>query len=251
MVLPSKNTSPNKLLRYGRVIPFEAFMKLNNSCLLGLVLTLSLFSRPFECWAGATEEDDSRLTVCWVSGPVTAYHDERDETARLRIAEHVDDGDNILTGSKGEALFRLPGKAYVFLGPHTKIHISRLRTGDKYLQVRLNLLNGDLWCQLDQSPQNMIFEVSMQSLIFRCHGTLFETIRQKDAVRLNAFNGPVVTVSHGEVKIAKTGEVTQYIQDKFSYKHRLKDSDHDRLDHWKAHLVDILAKTLIKESSNS
>ena len=223
-------------------------MKLNRSCLLGLVLALTLFSRPSGCWAAPAEEDDSRLTVWWISGPVTAYHDERDETARLRIAEGVDDGDNILTGSKGEALLRLPGKAYIFLGPHTKIHISRLRSEDKNLQIRLNLLSGDLWCQLDQSPQNMTFEVSMQSLICRCHGTLFEAIRQKNAVRLNAFNGPVVTVSHGEVKIAKTGEITQYIQDKFSYKHRLKSSDNDRLAQWKAHLADILAKTPVNNS---
>ncbi len=250
MVLPSKNTLPNDLLRHRRVTPFEGFMKLNNSCLLGLVLALTLFSRPSGCWAAPIEEDESRLTVWWVSGPVTAYHYERDETNRLRIAEKVDDGDNVLTGAKGEALLRLPGKAYIFLGPHTKIHISRLRSEDKNLQVRLNLLTGDIWCQLDQSPQNMAFEVSMQSLICRCHGTLFEAIRQKDAVRLNAFNGPVVTVSHGEVKIAKTGEVTQYIQSKFSYKHRLKNSDNDRLNQWKTHLADILAKTPVKNSVN-
>jgi len=250
MVLPSKNTSPSELLRYGRVTPLEGLMKLNRSCLLGLVLTLTLFSKPSGCWAVPIEEDDSRLTVWWVSGPVTAYHDERDETARLRIAESVDDGDNVLTGAKGEALLRLPGKAYIFLGPHTKIHISRLRSEDKNLQVRLNLLTGDLWCQLDQAPQNMTFEISMQSLICRCHGTLFEAIRQKNAVRLNAFNGPVVTVSRGQVKIAKTGEVTQYIQDKFSYKHRLKNSDDDLLDQWKTHLADILAKTPLKNSIN-
>jgi hypothetical protein len=202
-------------------------------------------------WSGTPEVDDSRLTTYWISGPVTAYHDERDETGRLRIADSVDDGDNVLTGAKGEALLRLPEKAYIFLGPHTKIHISRLRSSDKNLQIRLNLLTGDLWCQLDQSPQNMTFEISMQSLICRCHGTLFEAIRQKDAVRLNAYDGPVVTVSHGEVKMAKTGEVTQYIQDKFSYKHRLKNSDDDRLDQWKAHLADILAKTPIKKSLNS
>lgn len=224
-------------------------MKLNPFWLMGLFLLL--FFKSSGSWAAPIEEDDSRLTVCWVSGPVTAYHDERDETVRLRIAEKVDDGDNVLTGAKGEALLRLPGKAYVFLGPRTKIHVSRLRSSDKNLQVRLNLLTGDLWCQLDQAPQAMVFEVSMQSLICRCHGTLFEAIRQKNAVRLNAFNGPVVTVSHGQVKIAKTGEVTQYTQDKFRYKHRLKNADNDRLNQWKAHLAEILAKTPVKKSANS
>jgi ferric-dicitrate binding protein FerR (iron transport regulator) len=126
-----------------------------------------------------------------------------------------------------------------------------LSSGDKNLQVRLNLLTGDLWCQLDQAPENMAFEVSMQSLICRCHGTLFEALRQKDALRLNAYDGPIVTVSRGEVKMAKTGEVTQYIQDKFRYKHRLKNSDDDHLNQWKTHLADILTKTPFKKSSNS
>ncbi|HXL74169.1 MAG TPA: FecR domain-containing protein [bacterium] len=223
-------------------------MTFKNYCFIGLGLVLILFFKPSGCGATPVDEDDSRLTVWWIGGPVTAYHDERDETARLRIAESVDEGDNVLTGAKSEALLRLPGKACIFLGPHTKIHISRLRSGDKNLQIRLNLLTGDLWCQLDRSPQNMTFEVSMQSLICRCHGTLFEAIRQKDAVRLNAYNGPVVTVSRGEVKMAKTGEITQYIQDKFSYKHRLKNSDDDHLAQWKAHLADILAKTPVNNS---
>jgi hypothetical protein len=223
--------------------------------LFGQVMSIFML---LACWAGvspawpaALDEDDGRLTVWWISGPVTAYHYERDETNRLRVADKVDEGDNVLTGSKGEALLRLPGKAYVYLGPHTKIHISRFRSGDKNLQVRLNLLTGDLWCQLDQVSQNLTFEVSIQSLICRCHGTLFEALRQKDALRLNAYDGPIVTVSHGEVKMAKTGEITQYIQDKFRYKHRLKNSDMDRLNQWKAHLADILTKTPFKKSSNT
>jgi hypothetical protein len=210
---------------------------------IGLGLALILWVKPFLCYAAVTEEDDSRFHVLWTSGPVTAYHDERDETAPLRMGQSVDDGDNISTGTKSEAFLSLPGKATVYLGPHTKIHISRLRSGDKNLQVRLNLLTGDLWCQLEQVPQNMIFEASMQGLICRCHGTLFEALRQKDAVRITAFEGSVVTVAHAQVKMAKTGEVTQYIQDKFRYKHRLKISDETRLEQWKAHLADILAKT--------
>jgi hypothetical protein len=191
-------------------------------------------------WA---QEDDNRFKTLWAGGSVMAYHDERDETAALRAPQSVDDGDNISTGAKSEVLLRLPGKAYVYLGPHTKIHISRLRSGDKGLQVRLNLLAGDLWCQLDHAPKNMVFETSMQSLICRCHGTLFEAIRQKDAVRISAFEGSVVTVSHAQVKMAKAGEVTQYIQNKFRYKHRLKSSDENRLEQWKSHLADILLKT--------
>jgi ferric-dicitrate binding protein FerR (iron transport regulator) len=162
----------------------------------------------------------------------------------------VDDGDNIFTGAKGQTLLRLAGKAYIYLGPHTKIHITRLRLGDKGLQARLNLITGDLWCQLDQAPKNMTLEVSMKGLTCRCHGTLFEAIRQKNSVRINAFDGPVVTVSHGQVKMAKTGEVTQYIQDKFRYKHRLKDSDNSRLADWKTRLAGILAHIPLKKSSN-
>jgi len=223
---------------------------LKNYGFIVLGLVLSLWLNPSGISAAPLEEDDSRLAAWWISGPVTAYHDERDETGRLRLSESVDDGDNISTGAKGEALLRLPGKAYVYLAPHTKIHISRLRSGDKGLQVRLNLITGDLWCQLDQVPKNMTFEASMRSLICRCHGTLFEAIRQKNAVRINAFDGPVVTVSHGQVKIAKTGEVTQYIQDKFRYKHRLKSSDSGRLEQWKTHLTDILAKRPVRKTSN-
>ncbi|GEM_PF-1305706 len=226
-------------------------MTFKNYCFIALGFVLMLFLKPSGCGAAPMDEDDSRLTVWWISGPVTAYHYERDETTRLRVADKVDEGDNVLTGSKGEALLRLPGKAYVYLEPHTKIHISRFRAGDKNLQVRLNLLTGDLWCQLDQVSQNLTFEVSIQSLICRCHGTLFEALRQKDALRLNAYDGPLVTVSHGEVKMAKTGEITQYIQDKFRYKHRLKNSDNDHLNQWKAHLAYILAKTPLKKSSNS
>jgi len=210
---------------------------------IGLGLALVLWVKPFLGLAAVTEEDDSRFKVLFASGSVMAYHDERDETTKLRTAERVDDGDNISTGSKSEVLLRLPGKAYVYLGPHTKIHISRLRLGDKGLQVRLNLLAGDLWCQLDHAPKNMVFETSMQNLICRCHGTLFEAIRQKDAVRINAFEGSVVTVSHAQVKMAKAGEVTQYILNKFRYKHRLKNSDENRLEQWKSHLADILLKT--------
>jgi hypothetical protein len=191
-------------------------------------------------WA---QEDESRFKTLFVSGSVNAYHDERDETNKLKTAESVDDGDNVSTGAKSEVLLKLPGKAYIYLGPHTKIHISRLRSGDKGLQVRLNLLSGDIWCQLDQEPKNMVFEVSMQNLICRCHGTLFEAIRQKNALRINAFEGSVVTTSHGQVKMAKTGEVTQYVQDKFRYKHRLKAVDEARLEKWKTHLEDILTKT--------
>jgi ferric-dicitrate binding protein FerR (iron transport regulator) len=191
-------------------------------------------------WA---QDDDSRFKTLFVTGSANAYHDERDETSKLRAAESVDDGDNVSTGAKSEVLLKLPGKAYVYLGPHTKIHISRLRSGDKGLQVRLNLLSGDLWCQLDQEPKNMVFEVSMQNLICRCHGTLFEAIRQKNALRINAFEGSVVTTSHGQVKMAKAGEVTQYVQNKFRYKHRLKAVDEARLEKWKTYLGEILAKT--------
>jgi hypothetical protein len=191
-------------------------------------------------WA---QEDESRFKTLFVNGSVNAYHDERDETSKLKTGESVDDGDNVSTGAKSEIFLKLPGKAYVYLGPHTKIHISRLRSGDKGLQVRLNLLSGDLWCQLEKEPKNMVFEVSSQDLICRCHGTLFEATRLKNAMRIDSFEGSVVTVSRGQVKIAKAGEVTQYIQNKFRYKHRLKASDESRLEKWKTHLEDILTKT--------
>ena len=81
-------------------------------------------------WAGTAkaQEDETRFKVLALSGSVTVFHDERDETV-LRVGDHTDDGDNISTGAKSEVWLRLPGKGYVYLGPHTKVHISRLRAG--------------------------------------------------------------------------------------------------------------------------
>jgi len=192
-------------------------------------------------WAASpTEEDDSRFKAVALSGAVTVYRDERDETARFRVGDTTDEGDNVSTGAQSEVLLRLSGKAYVHLGSHTKVHISRLRNGDKGPQVRLNLLTGHLWCQLDQAPR-ALFEVSAKSLIVRCHGTLFEVLRQKDAVRVMAYEGAVVTVSHGQTKIAKEGELVQYANDQFRYKHHLQGSDEDRLTQWKARLLKLQA----------
>ncbi len=188
--------------------------------------------------AAALEEDETRFRVVALSGSVTAYHDERDETVRVKVKDQVDDGDNVSTGAKSDILLRLPGKGYVYLGPHTAIHISRLRAGDKGLQVRLNLLTGTLWCRMDQAPRYP-FEISAKSLIARCHGTLVKAERQKDAVRVTAFDGPIVMVAHAKVKMAKTGEVMQYIQDQFRYKHRLKASDNERLIQWQAHFIEM------------
>jgi ferric-dicitrate binding protein FerR (iron transport regulator) len=191
------------------------------------------------------QEDETRFKAAALSGSVTVFHDERDETVRMKVGDHSDDGDNISTGAKSEAWLRLPGKGYIYLGPRTKVHISRLRAGDKGLQVRLNLLTGELWCQLDKTPK-YLFEISAKNLIVRCHGTLVEAVRQKDAVRVTAFDGSIVTVAHAKVKLAKTGEVVQYIHDQFRYKHRLKASDDDRLAQWKAQFTALQEKNLTK-----
>jgi hypothetical protein len=67
-------------------------------------------------------------------------------------------------------------------------------------------------------------------------------LRQKDAVRVMADEGAVVTVSHGRSKIAKEGELVQYANDEFRYKHHLQGSDEDRLAQWKAHLSKLQAQ---------
>ena len=191
------------------------------------------------------QEEDTRLRVVKIEGSASAYHDENDETSRLKVGDKVDDGDKITTGTKSKIVLRLPGRAYVVLGPNTKVNVSRLRIGEKGLQVRLNLLTGDLWCQLDRAP-DYAFEVSMQNLIGRCHGTLIEAVRQKDDARIIAFEGPVVTTSGAQVKIAKTGEILQYIHEKFRYKHRLKRSDEVRRNQWKKDLGVISQKPPVK-----
>jgi ferric-dicitrate binding protein FerR (iron transport regulator) len=192
-------------------------------------------SCPASIWG---QEEDTRLRVVKIQGSASAYHDESDETSRLKAGDKIDDGDKITTGAKSRIVLRLPGRAYVVLGPNTKINVSRLRIGEKGLQVRLNLLTGDLWCQLDKPP-DYAFEVSMQNLICRCHGVLLEAVRQKDDARIIAFEGSVVATSGAQVKIAKTGEILQYIHEKFRYKHRLKKSDEIRRDQWKKDLGEI------------
>lgn len=199
---------------------------------LGLVLLGPLAAF---LWAAPVEEDDTRFCAMALSGSVTVYHDELDETVRMKVKDYADDGDNLFTSAKSNVLLRLPGKGYVYLGPHTNVHISRLRATDKGLQVRLNLLTGTLWCQLDQAPRYP-FEISAKSLIVRCHGTLVQVERQSDAVRITTFDGPAVTVSHARVKLAKSGEVMQYIKGQFRYKHRLKASDEEHLTQWQAYL---------------
>ncbi len=215
----------------------------------------SLFNILSFCWLLAVylslpvltvaQEEDTRFRVVKIQGSASAYHDENDETSRLKVGDRVDDGDKITTGVKSKMILRLPGRGYVVLGPNTKVNVSRLRIGEKGLQVRLNLLTGDLWCQLDHAPK-YAFEVSMQSLICRCHVTMIEAVRQKDDARIIAFEGPVVTTSGAQVKIAKTGEILQYIHEKFRYKHRLKKSDEVRRDQMKKELGVISQKPPVK-----
>ena len=73
------------------------------------------------------DDSDPRLRVLDCVGQVTAFRDETDETTRLRIDQHVDDGDSITTGPKSEVVLRLKNRVYLHLAQNSRLSISRLR----------------------------------------------------------------------------------------------------------------------------
>ena len=59
---------------------------------------------------------------------------------------------------------------------------------------------------------------------------------------MTAFDGSVVTNSHGHIEMAKSHQVMRYDEDMFRCKHYLKADDESRLEEWTNHLTDIREK---------
>jgi len=171
---------------------------------------------------------------------VTAYHDENDETARLYLNQTLDDGDKATTGPDSEVVLRLKDKAYVYLAPHTKIHITKLRMEDKGFRCQINLITGRMLCQLEQVPPWSL-EVSAGSVMCHEHGTLFEITRKEEELGIVSYQGSVVADFHGQSKIAKTNEVVKLDHGKFRFRnHHLKRDEQAHLQAWQ----DLLSKMI-------
>ncbi len=190
----------------------------------------------------AQYEDQPRFKVLDVRGQVSAFRDETDETTRLRTGQFVDDGDQITTGPKSEAVLRLSKKAYVHLAQNTKIQFSRLRyIESKKLLCRLHLSQGRLITMLDKAP-SYPFEVTAGPVSCRLHGTLFEFIRQKEQVSIFSHEGAVVAGSHGHVEMAKKGQVVVYVKGAFKDKYYFSVEDEADMEEWREHLHSIRTK---------
>lgn len=204
----------------------------------GFLLALGGIAGP----AIAQYEDQPRFKVLDVRGQVSAFRDETDETTRLRTGQFVDDGDQITTGPKSEAVLRLSKKAYVHLAQNTKIQFSRLRyIESKKLLCRLHLSQGRLITMLDKTP-TYPFEVTAGPVSCRLHGTLFEFIRQKDQVSVFSHEGAVVAGSHGHVEMAKKGQVIVYVNGGFKDKYYFSVEDEADMEEWREHLHSVRTK---------
>ncbi len=188
------------------------------------------------------QEGDLQYQVVDVRGRADIYRDETDETSRLHKGQKVNDEDSITTETKSEVVLRLKGKAYLHISQNTKVHITRLQWSEgKGVQCKIHLNKGRVLIQMDKAA-NPSFEVLAGKILCRGHGKIFEVYKKKDEVRVTAFEGSVVTNSHGHVEMAKTHQVMKYDSAKFRYKHYLKAEDEGRLEEWTNHLGDIREK---------
>jgi ferric-dicitrate binding protein FerR (iron transport regulator) len=185
------------------------------------------------------DDADPRLRVLDCVGQVSAYRDETEESARLRIDQHVDDGDRIITGPKSEAILRLKNRLYLHLAPNTRLSISRLRFDEsKGLTFRVTLLEGKMVAQMDQIP-NYPFEIYAGDVLCRAHGTLVEVVKRGDQVRIYSHQGAFVVSSRGHTEIAKKGQVVSCTAGKFKDKSSISIEDEADLTEWRDHLHDI------------
>lgn len=185
------------------------------------------------------QEEDFVLRAVRIKGNVLAYHNQNDETSRLYTSQSVDDGDKVTTAADSEAVLRVGKKTYVYLAPHTKIHITRLRQGNNGFECRINLVTGRMLSQAGQPGEGSI-EVSAGSVLCHEHGTLFEVSRQKDELRIVSFEGVMVANFHGTTKMAKSNEVLNLKNGKFRVKtHHLNNADQGHLQAWQDLLAEI------------
>ena len=188
------------------------------------------------------QEEDLRFQALELQGKVSIYRDEDDATSRFHKSQKADDGDQISTGPDSEAVLYLKNRCYLYLSPNTKITISRLRLGDKGVQVHLNLAWGRILGQIGPKPPAS-FEVTAGSLLCRVHGTLFEITRKKDEVQATSFEGAVVLNSHGHVELAKSRQVVKFDGGRFRFRiSHLPMEQEGHLEEWQNLLSDIHAQ---------
>lgn len=189
------------------------------------------------------QEDGLRFRTLYLRGMITAYHDENDETARLYSNQLVDDGDKLTTSRDSEVVLRLKGLGLLYLAPKTRIHIERLRGGDKGPLCRIRLITGRVLCQ-SESGSSGLFEVTAGKVVCHEHGTLFEIMRQEEELKAISFEGSLVLDYHGKTSLAKANESIKLDNGKFRYRnHHLKREEQDHLQAWKDLWAKIQAST--------
>ncbi len=185
------------------------------------------------------DDSDPRLRVLDCVGQVTAFRDETDETKRLRMDQHVDDGDRITTGPKSEVVLRLKNRVYLQLAENSRLSISRLRFDEtRGLTFRVTLLSGKLVAQMDQTP-NYPFEVYAGDVLCQAHGTLVEFVKKGDQVEVYSHQGGFVTSAKGRTDIVKKGQVIVYDKGKWKDKFSFPPEDVADLAQWRDHLHDL------------
>jgi len=198
--------------------------------------------------AALAQEEEARFEAVDVQGEATIYRDETNETSRFHLKQFTDEGDRLTTGPHSDVVLKFKGDTYIYLSPNTKVRITRFRSNDGRLQCQINLMSGRLTAQLSETPA-FSFEVSTNNLLCRAHGTLFEMFRKKETVYLTSFEGAVVaTVPHGQVQMAKSGQVVKFEDGKFRFRHYLRAEQENRLKDWKARLQGILDKQIQPKS---
>lgn len=198
--------------------------------LIRTILGLTAALLPLSAWA---QEDGLRFRTLYLKGMVTAYHDENDETARLYSNQLVDDGDKLTTSRDSETVLRLKGLGLVYLAPKTRVHIERLRNGEKGPLCRIRLITGRVLCQSDPGSSGL-FEVTAGKVTCHEHGTLFEVIRRDEELKAISFEGSLVLDYHGKTSLAKANESIKLDNGKFRYRnHHLKREEQDQLQAWK------------------
>ncbi len=204
-----------------------------------LLIPFLALSLPLLTAAPSWPQDDTSFHAVRVKGDVTAYHNENDETSRLYTSQTLDDGDKVTTAADSEAVLRLGPKSYLYLAPHTRIHITRLRQGDKGPQCQVNLVTGRLLGQLDPSLSGAL-EVTAGGVYCREHGTLFEVSRREEQLTVVSFQGAAVVNFHGKTKMAKDNEVLRLGHGKFRNKtHHLTNEQQEDLQAWQGLLAEI------------
>ena len=204
----------------------------------GWALCLSLLTT-FLSGPAHADDSDPRLRVLDCVGQVSAFRDETDESTRLYIDQHVDDGDRVTTGTRSEAVLRLKNRAYLHLAENSRLSISRLRFDEgRGLTFRMTLLAGKLVAQMDQTPPYP-FEIYAGDVLCRAHGSLVQVVKQGDEVRIYAHEGSFVTSSKGHTVMAKKGQVAIYEKGVFKEKYYFPTEEEKDMEEWRDHLHDI------------